>query len=64
MDYAGTGNVGLIEAFQRGYDATGNYPGGCLAVTEHINANLDAFLGVWEYGYANPLFETEAVCPF
>ncbi len=64
VDYAGTVNAGLIDAFQQGYAASGNYQGGCLAVTEQINANLDAFLGVWEYGYANPPFEPERVCPF
>ena len=64
IDYAGTVNVGLIEAFKRGYEATDNYAGGCLAVREHIAANLDAFQAVWEYGYANPPFEPERFCPF
>jgi hypothetical protein len=64
VDYAGTVNVGLIESFRAGYDATGNYPGGCLAVNEHLDANFDAFQVVWEYGYANPPFEPERFCPF
>ena len=64
VDYAGTVNAGLIKAFQRGYAASANYQGGCLAVREHIDANLDAFQSAWEYGYGNPLFDVERVCPF
>ncbi len=64
VDYAGMVNAGLIEAFQRGYAASDNYQGGCLAVREHIDANLDDFQTAWEYGYSNPPFDPERVCPF
>ena len=64
VDYAGTVNAGLIEAFQQGYADSDNYQGGCLAVLEHINANLDDFQAFWAYGTSNPSFDPERVCPF
>ena len=63
-DYPGTVNVGLAESFGMAYSAANDVPSGCIAVQDHIDANLDAFGAIWEYGYANPLFDPEAFCPF
>ena len=61
-DYPDAVNTGLAIAFEdmieTGLDAA------CLAVREHIAANAAAFQSVWEYGYANPAFDAERVCPF
>ena len=62
--YAGTVNVGLGEVFAVAYSNAGDLHVACLAVRDHITANLDGFQAVWEYGYANPTFDAENVCPF
>ena len=61
-DYPDAVNTGLVVAFQGAY--YGDIQAGCLAVREHIAANLDAFQSVWEYGYANPAFDAQRICPF
>ncbi len=61
-DYPDAVNTGLAIAFEDAQEA--GVQAGCLAVREHIAANLDAFQSVWEYGYANPAFDAERICPF
>ena len=63
-EYAGTVNVGLGDVFAATFANAGGLHGACLAVRDHISANLDSFQAVWEYGYANPTFDAENVCPF
>ncbi len=36
----------------------------CRAVAEFARQNLERFEEVWYYGYANPEFRPEALCPF
>ncbi len=57
-------NASLAEMFREGYDASADLSAGCLAVRDHVAANVDRFREVWEYGYANPAFDPDALCPF
>ena len=57
-------NNTLSTTFAPAYEASGDLHGACLAVRDHITANLDSFQAIWEYGYANPTFDAEDVCPF
>ena len=62
LDYPDAVNTGLALAFEDAPDV--GVAVACQAVREHIAANADAFQAVWEYGYANPAFDAERVCPF
>ncbi len=61
-DYPDAVNTGLAIALEDAHEI--GVPAGCLAVREHIEANLDDFQAVWEYGYTNPAFDAERICPF
>ena len=63
-EYAGTLNIGLAEVFAATYTNAGSLHGACLGVRDYISGTLDSFRAVWAYGYANPTFDTENVCPF
>ncbi len=66
--HPGTLNSGLADSFLSAYDATEDLESACAAVREHVEATsdntFDAFQLFWDFGYANPPFESEAVCPF
>lgn len=63
-EYVGTVNIGLGEVFAATFANAGGLHGACLAVRDYIAGTLDSFRAVWEYGYANPAFDAENVCPF
>ena len=51
-----------ISLNQGGY--SGQLSAGCNAVSDFANQNLDRFREVWDYGWANPDFDPDALCPF
>ena len=51
-----------ISLNQGGY--SGQLSAGCDAVSDFASQNLDRFREVWDYGWANPDFEADALCPF
>jgi hypothetical protein len=36
----------------------------CAAVKSFIADNLSLLQAFWDYGYSNPTFNADAVCPF
>ncbi len=63
-DDLGILNNTLSTTFAPAYEASGDLHTACLAVRNHIAANEGAFYDIWQYGYANPEFNAENVCPF
>ena len=57
-------NASLAEIFREGYDASADLSASCLAVRNYVAGNIDRFREVWEYGYANPAFDPDTLCPF
>jgi hypothetical protein len=53
----------LTARFQQGYARVGHVSAGCGAARDFVEGNLDAFSALWDYGYANPEFRSEALCP-
>jgi hypothetical protein len=53
----------LSDRFRQGYARVGHVSAGCGAARDFVEGNLDAFSALWEYGYANPVFRAEALCP-
>ena len=37
---------------------------GCAAVRDDIAANLAEYQAFWDFGYGNPPFDADAICPF
>ncbi len=50
-----------ISLNQGGY--SGQLSAGCDAVSDFANQNLDRLREVWDYGWANPDFDPDALCP-
>ena len=53
----------LSARFRQGYARVGHVSAGCGAARDFVDGNLDAFSALWDYGYANPEFRPEALCP-
>jgi len=62
--YKDTLNRQLAGAFEAAYAAKGEVSVGCGAVQEDIQANLSEYQQFWDFGYGNPAFDPNAVCPF
>lgn len=62
--YAGTLNHQLAGSFEAAYAAKGEVSVGCGAVREDIQSNLTEYSTFWDFGYGNPPFDDNAVCPF
>jgi hypothetical protein len=62
--YAGTLNHQLAGSFAAAFAAKANISGGCAAVRDDIAANLAEYTAFWDFGYGNPPFDPDAVCPF
>jgi hypothetical protein len=54
----------LAGSFKAGYTAKGSVSVGCAAVRDDIAANLAEYQAFWDFGYGNPPFDPDAVCPF
>ena len=54
----------LAGSFEAGYGAKGSISVGCAAVRDDIAANLAEYQAFWDFGYANPPFAADTVCPF
>ncbi len=63
-EYAGNLHGDLAGAFLSSYQADGNLSVACAAVDAFVADNLNLLTAFWEYGYANPTFNPDAVCPF
>jgi hypothetical protein len=62
--YAGTLNHQLAGSFEAAYAAKGEVSVGCSAAREDVQANLSEYAAFWDFGYGNPAFDANAVCPF
>jgi hypothetical protein len=62
--YDGTLNHQLAGSFEAAYAAKGEVSVGCSAVREDIQANLAEYSTFWDFGYGNPPFDPNSVCPF
>jgi hypothetical protein len=62
--YDGTLNHQLAGSFEAAYAAKGEVSVGCSAVREDIQSNLAEYSTFWDFGYGNPSFDPNAVCPF
>lgn len=66
-DYSDTLNAGLAQNFLASYEATGDLSSSCFAVRDYMDGSTDhtadAFALFWDFGYANPGFVKEDVCP-
>jgi hypothetical protein len=54
----------LAGSFKAGYAAKGSVSIGCAAVRDDIAANLAEYQAFWDFGYGNPPFDADAICPF
>ena len=54
----------LAARFRQGYAKVKHVSPGCAAARDFVQANLAAFAALWDYGYANPEFDPDALCPF
>ncbi len=54
----------LAGSFKAGYAAKGSVSVGCAAVRDDIAANLAEYQAFWDFGYANPPFDADTICPF
>ena len=54
----------LAGSFKAGYNAKGSVSIGCAAVRDDIAANLAEYQAFWDFGYANPPFDADTICPF
>lgn len=54
----------IAGSFKAGYNAKGSIGIGCAAVRDDIAANLAEYQAFWDFGYGNPPFDADAVCPF
>jgi len=62
--YAGTLHHQLAGSFAAAYGAKSNISGACTEVRDDIRANIDEYNAFWDFGYGNPPFDADAVCPF
>ena len=53
----------LSAQFRQGYARVGHVSAGCGDARDFVEGNLDAFSALWDYGYANPEFRPDALCP-
>jgi tetratricopeptide (TPR) repeat protein len=53
----------MAAQFRLGYKKVKHVSAGCAAARDFIHGHLDAFTGLWDYGYANPTFQPDALCP-
>jgi LysM repeat protein len=53
----------LGESWLQRYQATGDIAAACDAATEFAKLNPEAYAGISDYGYANPTFLPEDLCP-
>jgi hypothetical protein len=54
----------LATRFRQGYTKVGHVSAGCAAARDFVRANREAFAQLWDYGYANPEFDPDFLCPF
>jgi tetratricopeptide (TPR) repeat protein len=63
-EYGGNLHGDLANAFLTSYLAKNDVSLACAAAEGFIASHLSLFEAFWDCGYANPIFNAEAVCPF
>jgi hypothetical protein len=70
-DFPAAVNSGLVLAFQDAYtepadpaDRLSALASACLAVREQIDEDREAYELFWDFGYSNPPFDAQKMCPF
>lgn len=56
--------VGLAQAFWAEFDASGDLPSACAAARAYAAEHEDELLTPLYYGYGNPVYEVEDLCPY
>ena len=54
----------LAASFKAAFNAKGSVSVGCSAVRDDIAANLAEYQAFWDFGYGNPPFDADTICPF
>ena len=54
----------MARAFRDAWLPAGDTAAGCRAADGYVQANLDAFDEFWYFGYGNPGFDAQRLCPF
>lgn len=62
--YPGSLHGAMARAFRDAWLPAGDTTAGCRAADAYVQANLDAFQEFWYFGYGNPEFDPERMCPF
>jgi len=62
--YGGNLHGDLAGAFLASYQSSNDLSVACAAVDAFVADNLNLLQAFWEYGYSNPTFNPDAVCPF
>jgi hypothetical protein len=62
--YPETLHAQLAGAFQAGFEAKSEISVGCSAVRDDLGANAAEYAAFWDFGFANPSFAPNTVCPF
>jgi hypothetical protein len=62
--YPGSLHGEMARAFRDAWLPAGDATAGCRAADAYVQANLDAFQEFWYFGYGNPEFDPQRLCPF
>lgn len=54
----------IARAFRDAWTPMGDATAGCQAADSYVQANLEAFEEFWYFGYGNPEFDPDRLCPF
>jgi hypothetical protein len=54
----------MAATFRQGYAKAKHVSAGCTAARDFVQSNQGAFAALWDYGYANPVFDPDALCSF
>jgi hypothetical protein len=63
-EFGATLHAQLAGAFRAAYAAKHDSAIACSAVNEDVQRNIDEYRAFWDYGYGNPPFDPQQVCPF
>jgi len=63
-EYGGYLHGDMAAAFLASFLPDENVSAACAAVEGFVTDNLNLFEAFWDYGYANPTFSADTVCPF
>jgi hypothetical protein len=60
----GSDFVNMADVFWSEYESSSSIGSACLAAQEYAQSHPETILDMLYYGYANPTYEAEDICPF